>query len=106
MAWTNSDRAGRLPPNWPVIRAAVLRRDNGVCHVCGKHGANAVDHLIPGDDHTPDNLAAIHTDPCHRTKSSSEGGTASAKALAKRPRKRPAEAHPAARRRRRRRGST
>ncbi|MFJ9029111.1 HNH endonuclease [Streptomyces sp. NPDC102274] len=74
MAWNTSDRARRLPPNWPVMRAAILRRDNGVCHVCGKHGADQVDHITSGDNHALDNLAAIHSDPCHRTKSSSEGG--------------------------------
>jgi 5-methylcytosine-specific restriction enzyme A len=98
MAWGTSDRARRLPPNWPVLRAMVLRRDNGVCHVCGKHGADQVDHITPGDNHSPDNLAAIHSAPCHRRKSSSEGGKASAQARAKRTRKRPAEPHPAGRR--------
>jgi len=100
MAWTTSDRAKRLPPNWPILRAAILRRDNGICHVCGKHGADQVDHINPGDDHSPDNLAAIHSNPCHRSKSSSEGGKAAAASRAKRPRQRPAEQHPARRRRR------
>jgi 5-methylcytosine-specific restriction enzyme A len=100
MAWETSDRAQRLPPNWPILRPYILRRDNGVCHVCGKHGADQVDHINPGDDHSPANLAPIHSEPCHRIKSSSEGGKASAKARAKRLRKRPAERHPAERRRR------
>ncbi|MFE3220254.1 HNH endonuclease [Streptomyces antimycoticus] len=100
MAWETSDRAKRLPPNWPILRAMILRRDNGICHVCGKHGADQVDHINPGDDHALDNLAAIHSDPCHRQKSSSEGGTAAAKSRAKRPRQRPAEQHPAAQRQR------
>ncbi len=99
MAWDTSNRTKRLPSNWLILRATVLRRDNGICHVCGKHGADQVDHITPGDDHSPDNLAAIHSAPCHRQKSSSEGGTAAAKSRAQRPRNRPAESHPATRRR-------
>lgn len=96
MTWSTSNRATRLPWSWSVLRATVLRRDNGICHVCGKHGADQVDHLTPGDNHSLDNLATIHSDPCHRQKSSSEGGSISARERAKRPRKRPPEAHPAA----------
>ncbi|MFF1594835.1 HNH endonuclease [Streptomyces sp. NPDC058286] len=99
MAWSTSGRAKRLPPNWPVLRAMVLRRDNGICHGCGKHGADQVDHLVAGDNHAPDSLAAIHSDPCHRQKSSAEGGKAAAKSRATRPRKRPVEPHPVACRR-------
>lgn len=98
MAWNTSDRARRLPPNWPVLRASILRRDNGVCHVCGAHGADQVDHLTPGDDHSLGNLAAIHSEPCHRTKSSSEGGKASARSRSRRRRRRPDEEHPSMRR--------
>ncbi|WP_255945093.1 hypothetical protein [Streptomyces odontomachi] len=41
MPWNTSNRAKCLPPNWPILRATILRRDNGICHVCGKHGAEA-----------------------------------------------------------------
>ena len=90
--WQGSTRRKRLPPDWPKTRAKVMRRDGGVCHVSG---ADAVDHVTPGDDHDPANLAPIHHDVwpyCHRTKSSAEGGRA---AQARRiPRRRPSEAHP------------
>lgn len=72
-AWPGSTRRARLPPNWPQIRRAVLERDRYVCHVCGRAGADEVDHVQSGDDHRPSNLAAIHAVPCHRRKSSSEG---------------------------------
>ncbi len=73
----------------------MLKRDNRICHVCLGPGADGVDHVIPGDDHSLENLKAIHhhVEPfCHRAKSSAEGGRA---AQAKRiPRKRPQERHP------------
>lgn len=27
--------------------AAVIARDNGICHLCGRGGADAADHIIP-----------------------------------------------------------
>ncbi|HEX5119827.1 MAG TPA: hypothetical protein VFW65_31970 [Pseudonocardiaceae bacterium] len=62
-----------------MIVPRILARDRYLCHVCGGPGADAVDHVIPGDDHRDSNLAAIHdaTPPhCHRYKSSAEGNTA------------------------------
>ncbi|WP_280314457.1 HNH endonuclease [Nocardia wallacei] len=63
------------PANWDRDRAHVLRRDRGICHICGKPGADTVDHITPqsqgGRDH-PDNYAAIHDDPCHRIKTNQE----------------------------------
>lgn len=88
MGWSTSHRKARLPPNWAAIRKAILRRDKGICHVCGQPGAGEVDHIVAGDDHSPSNLAAIHSNPCHRRKSSREGDAA-------RPRERRAkEPHP------------
>lgn len=93
--WAGSTRRARLPNDWPKRRAAVLKRDNGVCHVCRGPGADAVDHIIPGDDHSLENLAPIHDrvwPHCHRRKSAAEGSRA---AQAKRiPRRRPEEPHP------------
>ena len=87
-AWASSTRKSRLPPNWPKIRAAILARDGGICHVCRLPGADQVDHVIAGDDHRDENLAAIHGYPCHQRKSSAEGH-------AHRPKtKRPPEQHP------------
>ena len=46
----------------------ILRRDNGICHICGQPGADTADHIIPvahggTDDDT--NLAAAHHRPCN-----------------------------------------
>lgn len=93
--WEGSTRRSRLPADWPKRRNQVLKRDNRICHVCRGPGADGVDHLVPGDDHSLDNLAAIHhnVEPhCHRTKSSREGGQAAR--LKKIPRRRPSERHP------------
>lgn len=70
--WEGSTRKNRLPPDWQRRRRNVLRRDRGICHVCGQAGADEVDHVIPGDDHSLGNLAAIHHDPCHLQKSLAE----------------------------------
>ena len=47
---------------WREVRALVLRRDGGVCRVCGNK-ATAVDHIIPwrenGAWYELDNLRAI-----------------------------------------------
>lgn len=39
-------------------------------------GADQVDHVVAGDDHSERNLRAIHDDPCHRMKSAREGHAA------------------------------
>lgn len=41
----------------------VLRRDHGICHLCGQPGADTADHLVPaahGGDETMANLKAAH----------------------------------------------
>lgn len=53
-----------------------MRRDKGICYICNKPGADTIDHVVQGDDHSLENLKAVHdrTPPhCHRKKSSSEG---------------------------------
>lgn len=78
--WAGSTRRDRLPRDWDtVIRRRILRRDSYRCKV-GTPGvcvrvATEVDHIRAGDDHRDSNLQAICT-PCHKLKSSSEGGTA------------------------------
>lgn len=89
-AWFGSDRASRLPRDWPRIRRRILRRDP-VCRVCLRAPSGEVDHIEPGDDHSDANLQGI-CGPCHATKSGREGGRAAA---ARRPSaRRPVEPHP------------
>lgn len=87
-------RTQPLPKGWDRLSRRIIRRDHGICHICGQRGADQTDHIIPasqgGTDH-PTNLAAIHADPCHRDKTQREA--AQANPLAK-PRRRQAEPHP------------
>ena len=98
MAWNGSDRRERLPANWPAIRLRVLRRDCWRCMARMSDGtrcsepATDVDHITPGDDHSPANLQAL----CrwhHGQKSAREGAAASVAKRASRERER--EQHPA-----------
>lgn len=71
----HSRRAERLPKDWAQRRAYVLKRDNFICYYCGGSGADGVDHVKAGDDHSFDNLKAIHhnTPPfCHRSKTAKD----------------------------------
>ena len=99
MGWGSSDRRDRLPADWTARRMRVLRRDHYQCQAtdslgvkCGRP-ANQADHIIPGDDHSYENLQAL----CawhHARKSSAEG------AAARRPRptrRREPEPHPSLR---------
>lgn len=97
MAWHGSNRAARLPHNWPQLRTAVLARDGHRCTRIRTDGtrcpetAAEVDHMRPGDDHRPGNLAAL----CgwhHQRKSAGEGGRAAW--MNRPPKRRPAEGHP------------
>lgn len=99
MAWTTSDRRKRLPKDWESrIRPRILRRDGGRCTAVFTDGrrcsarATDVDHIIPGDDHSDDNLRAL-CGWCHKTKSSSEGGMAAGQRAARQAR--PTAQHPA-----------
>jgi 5-methylcytosine-specific restriction enzyme A len=65
-----------LPSDWNTRRLVVLKRDKGICYICGNEGADAVDHVVASDNHHLDNLKAIHDKVpphCHRKKSSQEG---------------------------------
>lgn len=56
-----------------------MSRDRCICAICGKPGANEVDHIVPKSQGGTDDLAnlrAVHQ-ACHLRKSSSEGGKAS-----------------------------
>lgn len=67
LAATNAQRR-ILPPyaiTWHSVRKAVIRRDNGVCGICGKHPANPeVHHKTPlseGGSNKLENLVTL----CH-----------------------------------------
>lgn len=87
--WQGSDRRKRLPSGWDRIRRAVLERDP-TCKICGQRSSTQVDHIKPKtDDHS--HLQGVCY-PCHKRKSSSEGGKASA--AVRQSRTRPPEQHP------------
>lgn len=79
--WEGSDRRSRLPADWPKIRRRVLRRDGGQCTALDQAGARCVelatdvDHIEPGDNHSPSNLGSL-CDWHHKQKSSREGAAA------------------------------
>lgn len=53
---------------WQRRKARVIRRDAGLCHLCGTHGADTADHLIPwsiSHDDSMGNLKAAHV-PCNQ----------------------------------------
>jgi 5-methylcytosine-specific restriction protein A len=88
--WHGSTRRARLPSNWRAVRAEVFETYGDSCHLCGDD-ATDVDHLLAGDDHSLANLRPI-CKPCHRVKSSREGGQAAQAAKPKR--QRAPERHP------------
>lgn len=96
MAWSTSDRASRLPPDWQDIREQVRARAGGRCQAayhargCTGIGTDA-DHITPGDDHSLSNLQWL-SDPCHRAKTARE--TAARNRIRAAGRKRPDERHP------------
>jgi 5-methylcytosine-specific restriction protein A len=76
-----------------------LRDHQRICHLCGGPGADTVDHVRPGDDHSDANLRPVHdkvAPHCHRAKSSREGGQAAGRARQAQiaARKRKPESHP------------
>jgi 5-methylcytosine-specific restriction enzyme A len=98
MAWEGSDRRARLPADWHRRRRRIIRRDGGQCTALDSEGNRCelpgtdVDHIVPGDDHSDDNLRLL----CgwhHKHKSAHEGGTAAAKTRVRSAR--PPATHPA-----------
>ncbi|MFE3453668.1 HNH endonuclease [Nonomuraea sp. NPDC059194] len=59
------------PTDWSRRRTAVLRRDRGVCYLCGRVGADEVDHVVAvadGGSWDQANLRSAHR-ACHGAKS-------------------------------------
>lgn len=86
-AFFGSTRKERLPRDWSTRRLIVLKRDKGICHLCGEPGADTVDHIEQGDNHDLTNLAAVHDrvpPHCHRQKTAAEGHRAQAGTKTKR----------------------
>ena len=73
---TTTQRLGITDTQWDEIRVTILARDHGICHICGHPEADQVDHIQPialgGARTDPNNLAAIHQEPCHRRKTARE----------------------------------
>lgn len=81
------------PPGWKRTHARILRRDRGICYLCGQPGANTVDHVTPvaeGGSHADANLKAAHAHPCHAAKTERER----LRGLARRQRRRPPRRNP------------
>jgi 5-methylcytosine-specific restriction endonuclease McrA len=61
---------------WQRRKARIIRRDRGICHICGQPGADSADHDQPyalGGQDTDANLRAVHHDVpprCNRVKGS------------------------------------
>jgi len=73
-AWSTSDRASRLPRDWPQRRRLVLARDRHRCRIAGAGctvRATEVDHVVAGDDHRLENLQAVCS-VCHTAKTLAE----------------------------------
>lgn len=76
--WANAKerRAGELTGRALQQRnRRIMARHRGVCHWCGRTGANQIDHVIPraeGGTDTDDNLRPIHQRPCHAEKTQHE----------------------------------
>jgi 5-methylcytosine-specific restriction protein A len=76
LAFAGHNRKSRYPKDWAARRTIVLKRDKGICYLCGGSNADGVDHVIPNDDNSLSNLKAVHhavSPYCHRYKTSQEG---------------------------------
>lgn len=67
---------------WQRRKARIIRRDQGICWICGGPGADSADHIVPwakgGTDHDA-NLRAVHhnVEPkCNRRKGTDDVETA------------------------------
>lgn len=54
---------------WQRRKARIIRRDSGLCHLCGRPGADTADHIVPWEqshDDSDANLKAAHHRPCNQ----------------------------------------
>lgn len=77
IAWEGSTRREKAIAGSRLQRRNrhVMVKYQTVCHVCGKHGADQVDHVVPlaeGGADTLENLRPIHAKPCHQDKTQAE----------------------------------
>jgi 5-methylcytosine-specific restriction enzyme A len=81
-AWSTSTRKQRVGLSGYAEQqrsGEIIRRDRGICHVCGNPGADQADHIVAlgeGGPDSPENMAAIHARPCHQRKTAAESARA------------------------------
>lgn len=75
----------RTGHHWRKVVARVIRRDHGICHLCGQPGADTADHVIPvskgGALYDLHNLRAAHHNAwpnCNRVRGDRDIATAKA----------------------------
>lgn len=76
---STSRRTQPMPKGWAKKRRRILARDAAICYVCGRAGANEVDHVVAasrGGTDDDSNLKAIHKGcHAHKTATESRGGS-------------------------------
>ena len=75
--WEGSERSAELPPDWRRRRKYVLERDP-ICCICEDALSTEVDHIVPGSDHSYENLQGVCA-PCHKAKTQREAADARAR---------------------------
>lgn len=68
--WKGSTRRSRLPRGWAKLRKRILLRDP-ICRICDMALSVEVDHIVPGDDHSDENLQGVCVG-CHADKTQRE----------------------------------
>lgn len=83
--WASSTRRNKVKLSGSAEQARakrILEQHLYCCHVCGKVGADQVDHVTPlseGGADDESNLAPIHAKPCHVEKTAAESARAKAR---------------------------
>lgn len=58
-AMSHTERNGRGTAYWKRIRLQVLAVSGGICWLCGRPGADTVDHVVPLEDGGTNDLANL-----------------------------------------------